>query len=223
MKKYFLQNGNEQHGPFDISDLKAKNINSNTLIWCEGIPDWIAAGEIEELKILFKQITPPPIKVKSAGLKAENKRKSAAKKITKNLVPLLLIFGAVIFSVIAVVAYSNRDSNPASYAEKKMSIEEIENSDPIRFLIAEGEYNESFWGTKIKIRGTIRNSANVADYKDVTVQVTYFSKTKSVLATKEYTLYEVYPPNTRTPFRLDIANYENVNAISWEVIKALPN
>jgi hypothetical protein len=104
-----------------------------------------------------------------------------------------------------------------------MSIEEIENSDPIRFLSAEGKYNESFWGSKIKIRGSITNTATVADYKDVTVRVTYYSKTNSVLGSNEYTLYEVYQPNTKTPFRLDITNYENVNTINWEVISALPN
>ena len=225
MKKYYLQNGDKQHGPFDISELKNKNVTAKTLVWCEGLPDWKAAEEIEELRQLFKQNTPPPIKTKSAASSAGPGKKSAVTKIAKNLIPLIFIIGAIVTAliVIGVVVYSNSDSNPASYAEKKMSIEEIENSDPIRFLSAEGKYNESFWGSKIKIRGSITNTATVADYKDVTVRVTYYSKTNSVLGFNEYTLYEVYQPNTKTPFRLDITNYENVNTINWEVISALPN
>ena len=99
----------------------------------------------------------------------------------------------------------------------------MENADPIRFLSADGKYNESFWGTKLKIRGEIINQATVAAYKDVTVQVTYYSKTNTVLGTNEYTLYEVYQPNTITPFRLDIENYKDVNSIGWAVIRAFPN
>lgn len=104
-----------------------------------------------------------------------------------------------------------------------MMIEEIENSDPTRFLIVDGKFNSSFWGTEIKIRGEVTNRATMAHYKDVKVLVTYYSKTKSVLGTKEYTLYEVYEPNSVTSFRLDISNYKEVETIGLEVTSAIPN
>ncbi|MBL4664098.1 MAG: DUF4339 domain-containing protein [Flavobacteriaceae bacterium] len=225
MKKYYLQNGTEQYGPFDISELNTKNITRKTLVWYEGIPDWIVAEKIKELLELFEHSMPPPIKNKTSIVSSESKKKKASKKIVKNLVPLVLIIGAFViaFVVITLVTYNSSDLSPASYAEKRMSIEEIENADPIRFLSAKGKYNESFWGTKIKIRGSISNTATMADYKDVTVRVTYYSRTMSVLGSKEYTLYEVYKPRTTTPFRLDIANFKDVDTIRWEVISALPH
>jgi len=113
-------------------------------------------------------------------------------------------------------------SKTETYFEKKMTIEEIEDAEPLRFLDAGGKYNDSFWGTKIHVNGTISNTATVADYKDITVRVTYYSKTKTNLGSKEYTIYEVVQPNTTIPFKLKIENFKNVNTIGWEVIRAIP-
>lgn len=216
MKKYYLHNGKEQDGPFDISDLKAKKITPATEVWYEGLPDWKAADQIEELKVLFTRVTPPPIKSKSSY----SDKKSAS---DKNILRISLIAIAVIIGVYIINLMISDNSDPASYLEQKLTVEEIENNNPTRFLSADGKYNSSFWGTELKIRGHITNTATVADYQDVTVRVTYYSKTQSVLGSKEYTLYEVYEPNSVTPFRLDIENYKDVDAIGWEVIRAIPN
>lgn len=68
MKKYFLHNGTESSGPFDIVELKAKNITKQTPVWFEGMERWKTAGEIEELKSVFA-VMPPPITSFSANPK----------------------------------------------------------------------------------------------------------------------------------------------------------
>lgn len=65
MKKYFLHNGKDQEGPFDINDLKVKNINADTPVWFEGISEWTTIKEVPELKSLISK--PPPF------IKKENK------------------------------------------------------------------------------------------------------------------------------------------------------
>ncbi|WP_269240013.1 GYF domain-containing protein [Flavobacterium limnophilum] len=60
MKKYYLHNGTESSGPFDIEELKAKNISKTTPVWFEGMQHWKTAGEIPELTRLFVA-NPPPI------------------------------------------------------------------------------------------------------------------------------------------------------------------
>ena len=225
MKKYYLHNGTEQDGPFDVSDLKSKGIKEKTEVWYEGLADWTTADQIDELKVLFQKTTPPPIKPKSTKNKSQPTPAPKKSKVGKNILTLILITIGVVggFTLITSILDSSSDTNPANYFEQKMTIGEIEDADPKRFLSAGGKYNESFWGTELKIRGEITNTATVADYKDVTVQVTYYSKTNSVLTTKNYTLYEVYQPNTVTAFRLDIENYKDVDSIGWEVTSALPN
>jgi hypothetical protein len=59
MKKYFLHNETGQQGPFDIDDLKAKNITRETPIWFDGISEWTTAGKVEELQSLFPTLPPP--------------------------------------------------------------------------------------------------------------------------------------------------------------------
>ncbi|GIZ08143.1 DUF4339 domain-containing protein [Flavobacterium sp. UMI-01] len=61
MNSYFLHNGIESSGPFTLEELKSKNIKPNTPVWCQGMPDWKTAAEVEELKSLLVPI-PPPIK-----------------------------------------------------------------------------------------------------------------------------------------------------------------
>lgn len=58
--KYFIIVDDKQSGPFTIDELKNAGLNKRTLIWRDGLLDWIEADSIEELKYLFVN-TPPPI------------------------------------------------------------------------------------------------------------------------------------------------------------------
>jgi hypothetical protein len=58
MKKFYVHEDDTRQGPFDITDLKVKNISRETPVWYEGISEWTAAGKIDELKELFA--TEPP-------------------------------------------------------------------------------------------------------------------------------------------------------------------
>jgi preprotein translocase subunit SecG len=61
MISYYINNGNENGGPFTIEELKLQDISRATLVWYNGMDEWKYAGEIGELQFLFK-VTPPPIK-----------------------------------------------------------------------------------------------------------------------------------------------------------------
>jgi len=117
---------------------------------------------------------------------------------------------------------SNNGNSSETYVQKVKTVEEIERSQPTNFLSADGNYNENFWGDKIKVHGVIKNKATVAIYKDAVVRVTYYSKTKTALGSNDYTIYEMFPPHSEVPFELKIDNYKDVNSIGWEVVKASP-
>lgn len=65
MKKYYLHDESGQQGPFDIEDLKIKNITNETPIWHEGLADWTTAESVTELKAVLKAEIPPPFKIKN--------------------------------------------------------------------------------------------------------------------------------------------------------------
>lgn len=225
MKKYYIHNGSEQDGPFDISDLKSEGITPKTEVWYEGLSDWINADQIDELKELFSSMKPPPIKPKTISQQSQSKPTPKKSSLGKNVLRLILITIGVIgaYAIINVVFSSNADSNPSNYYEQKLTIEETENSDPLRFLSVEGNYNESFWGTEFKLKGKVTNRASIADYKDLVLRITYYSKTKSAIGTKDYTIYQIFPPNQETIFNLDVANYEDVESIGLDIVGAIPN
>jgi membrane protease subunit (stomatin/prohibitin family) len=64
MGQYFVSMGGQQAGPFDLNSLKnmiAQNqINRDTYIWKEGMPNWLAAGQVPEVAMLFGAVPPPP-------------------------------------------------------------------------------------------------------------------------------------------------------------------
>ncbi|CAM3545510.1 DUF4339 domain-containing protein [Flavobacterium gelidilacus] len=223
MKKYFLHNGSENIGPFDIEELKEKKITKDTPVWYEGLEDWKDASEIEELKSILL-VTPPPLTKKEAPQSfsetkvSEPKKKNYFMKALKIIAIVLVIYlgGGLIFKALN----SSNSSSEYSYEESVMTIEEIEAQSPLNYLNASGTYKENFYGDNIKINGTISNSATMTTYKDVTVKVFYYSKTKTLLNTAEYMLYEFYPPNTTSEFKLKVENYNNVASLGWEVVNA---
>lgn len=81
MKKYYLHNGTESSGPFDIEELKAKKTTKTTPVWFEGMEHWKTAGEIPELNHLFV-VNPPvfsPLTFPESETKAEPEK--AVRKI----------------------------------------------------------------------------------------------------------------------------------------------
>lgn len=235
MKKYFLHNETEQQGPFDLDDLKTRKISKQTSIWYEGLQEWTTADKVEELKSLFANVppefkqsaTPPPLKNVAAQdeiLVQPKIKKGHLLKYTFIVVVLLAISWGI-YTVSQNWTYdSGTYEAPAeTYQEKVMTVEEIEKSQPTNFLTAGGNYNENFWGNKIKVHGTITNTASVATYKDAVVRITYYSKTKTELGTHEYTIYETFPPTSTKNFELKIETYKDVNSIGWEVISAQAN
>lgn len=66
MKKFYLHDGSQQLGPFDIEELKSKNLNRETPIWFEGIDEWTTIGKVDELKEIITA-TPPPFITKASS------------------------------------------------------------------------------------------------------------------------------------------------------------
>ena len=76
MKKYYIIKNKEKEGPFSISDLKSKKINSDTLVWHRELDDWVKAKEVKEILDII-DIEPPDIPSKKT---IERRKKISEKK-----------------------------------------------------------------------------------------------------------------------------------------------
>ena len=71
-----------------------------------------------------------------------------------------------------------------------------------------------------RIYGTIKNSATIAQFKDVVVTVTFYSQTETAIETKDYVFYELYAPNSTTNFELKIYPPEAMAEFGIEIKNA---
>jgi hypothetical protein len=119
MNAYFIHTGSEQTGPYTLEELKSKGISKDSLIWREELTDWIKAGELPELNVLFIPVPPPFVKKE---LTTESTEKAAfpptqmrkEKKYRSVLLPLLIILVAA-----GIYFYLNSGKNKNSDVNKE--------------------------------------------------------------------------------------------------------
>ena len=58
--KYYMHTGVQQLGPFEESELLSHGLTASTMVWREGMPDWVAASQVPELSHLLPPIQQPP-------------------------------------------------------------------------------------------------------------------------------------------------------------------
>lgn len=62
-KSYFIGVNGKQYGPYTIDKLKemipTKQFTEQTIVWTSGMPNWVAANQVEELALLFAPEMPP--------------------------------------------------------------------------------------------------------------------------------------------------------------------
>lgn len=109
MKTYYINNGNENGGPFTIEELRSQQISSATLVWYNGMDEWKYANDIDELKPLFN-IVPPPITKIERPLSELPKSPNTIFGLKKShfLVALLFISIAIFITVLNTIQSNKR-------------------------------------------------------------------------------------------------------------------
>ena len=108
----------------------------------------------------------------------------------------------------------------SSYQETKMSLEEQEKFNPLSFLNTKGTYRKNMIGEWV-VDGTISNNATIATYKDVVIEITFYSKTNSLLGTEKKTIYEYFPAGKTIRFKLKTYGYQGTKEINWNIVNAI--
>lgn len=82
MKEYYIAISDKKEGPLSLNDLKTKKLTKDTLVWYDGLEDWVNASEVNELKDLLKSENSILLKkVKSSN--TSNNPQSRANKETE--------------------------------------------------------------------------------------------------------------------------------------------
>lgn len=61
MRNYYFAENGQQRGPFPPDQLAAQGLRPDTLVWAEGMAEWLRADEVTELGwVLMPKVPPPP-------------------------------------------------------------------------------------------------------------------------------------------------------------------
>ena len=141
MKKYFLHNGTESSGPFDLEELKAKRITKNAPVWFEGMENWKTAGEIPELKTIFVLVPPPfpDVLAVSQKPKSEKKEKDEARTILGlSKKTFFIVLGSLII-LIGITVLNTLEDDRSRELELRNHKTEVENH---QFELQQKEIND---------------------------------------------------------------------------------
>lgn len=164
MKRYFIAINSKQQGPFSLEELKQQEINSNTLVWFEGLKDWVKVGEIEELQEIFISSPPalPSDKEKIYSVQAEitkkkNNRKSLhassatiAYEIKQNFLMLFYAFLITIisFAIFYIAVYNVPKYDNINYEKVTFLTRHHNEVGPHHVMIVNGSSDEELWTRK---------------------------------------------------------------------------
>jgi hypothetical protein len=131
------------------------------------------------------------------------------------LVPLLLLL-ACNNNVTETV------SDKANYKKATETLLEKEKKNPIAFLKVNSHDKHNLLGQTV-IKGSIDNNAKVCNYKDVQLQLSFFSKTGTLLEKSNETIYDVIAPGKSVDFKTKYFAPKGTDSVGIKVMAAKIN
>lgn len=147
------------------------------------------------------------------------KKITTMSKITKPIyliATLLLINSCTNFDTNS----DNRSNQSADYEEAKLTVEESETANPLAFLSTDGKFRPALLGGDFLLEGTINNNATTVTYKDIVIDIEFYSKTNSLVGTKQKTFYEFIKPGDTYNFRFKIWAPKGSATVGWNIVSA---
>lgn len=238
MKIWFIRHNNESLGPYTIEELKKLSVTEDDYVWKEGFTDWVQALSIPELSQLF--ITTPPPFTKQNKINSDSTAFDIAssnhhsyysgKTRTKSRSRLMWIGILLIFSFITYLIYAN---NKTSYVspftsgtqktaeELRIDLAQTEKQNPTHYITGSTSHHQNLINQTV-LEGTLTNSATIAAFKDVILQVDFLSKTNSIISTQTVPVYEVINPGQTVTFKKKIFVSKEVADVNVTIANATP-
>ncbi len=136
----------------------------------------------------------------------------------KKNVAILIILGSI-FSACGGDDRSADAKAKDKYEQTKESLEETEKKDPKRFLSVDGSDKKNLLRQTV-IKGTITNKATVAKFKDVDVELYFFSSTGALLLKEHEVIYEEVGPGSSVNFKTKTYAPKGTDSITIKVYAA---
>jgi len=118
----------------------------------------------------------------------------------KKIIPVLIFVTAVFAACSGGDEKAKDEKGKDKYEQTKETLEQTEKKNPKRFLTVEGSDRKNLIGQRV-IKGTISNKATVASYKDIDIELSFYSETGALLEKDHEVIYETITAGNSTNFK----------------------
>lgn len=139
----------------------------------------------------------------------------------KKLTGILLITLSILFAACNSKA-KNEAAEKDGYEKAKESLEEREKKNPVAFIKVTGKDKHNLIGQTV-VKGTVSNNAKICVYKDVELELSFFSKTGVLLEKDNETVYEVVEPGKTADFKTKYFAPKGTDSVGIKVLGAKVN
>ena len=133
------------------------------------------------------------------------------------------IAGIALVPLLLLLACNNNGtesvSDKANYKKATEILLEKEKKTPIAFLKVNSHDKHNLLGQTV-IKGSIDNNAKVCSYKDVQLQLFFFSKTGTLLEKSNETIYDVIAPGKSVDFKTKYFAPKGTDSVGIKVLAA---
>ena len=116
-------------------------------------------------------------------------------------IPRVLFLAVSLFLMAACNSKRDPAAEKDSYEKTKETLEEKEKKNPLLFLSVTGDDKHNLIGQTV-IKGEVANKAKVSAYKDVELEISFYSKTGVLLEKGNETVYDVIAPGRSVAFKI---------------------
>ncbi len=122
---------------------------------------------------------------------------------------------------ITLLASCNNAEKKATdnYQKAKETLLQTETKNPLKFLTVEAKDKKNLIRQTV-ISGTVTSAAKEALYKDVELELSFYSKTAVLLEKDNETIYEVIKPNSSASFKTKYFAPKGTDSIAVKIISA---
>ena len=133
------------------------------------------------------------------------------------------IAGIAVVSIILLSACNNKAKEAAAgkenYQKATQTLEEKEKKNPVAFLTVSSRDKHNLIGQTV-IKGNVSNTAKVCTYKDVQLELSFFSKTGTLLEKDIETVYDLIAPGKSAGFKTKYFAPKGTDSVAIKVLGA---
>ena len=132
-------------------------------------------------------------------------------------------FGLIIFTIILIGGCNStqqkNDADKAAYQKAQETLLEKETKNPVNFLKVTSKEKHNLLGQTV-IKGNISNKAKVCVYSDIAIELSFFSKTGTLLEKDNETIYETIDPGISVDFKTKYFAPKGTDSVVIKVVSA---